>query len=158
MQDSMIWSKKSSLLSKQHKINSDLHRLTYMKKFFALVALLVYVLGISSLVHASTMGFFHSENSHQSMGHCHEKSTPDSKPNMDCCELVVSNNYSQSQIKFTTVSKIISFVADPASMSTIVVDRPIIQYYSALVAPPWWNPNIKFHKFSDLMGIIVDLA
>ena len=106
--DSMIWCKKSLQLLKLRRTNS-LSSFLYMKKIFALVALLVYMLNISSLVHASTMGFFHTDN-HQAMAHCHEQSSTSKTPNMDCCELVVSNQYSQTDIKIKSVYKLLSFV------------------------------------------------
>ena len=98
-----------------------------MKKFFALVALLVYMLNISSLVHASTMGFFHNDD-HQAMGHCHEQSSSKQTPNMDCCELVVSNQYSQTNIKITSVSKLLSFAISPVSIPTDVLLDKIALY------------------------------
>jgi len=98
-----------------------------MKKFFALVALLVYVLNISSLVHASTMGFFHNDN-HQAMAHCHEQSSSNQTPNMDCCELVVSNHYNQTDIKIKSVYKFFSFVISPVIIPTDVVIDKIALY------------------------------
>jgi len=98
-----------------------------MKKLLALVSLLVYMLNISSLVHASTMGFFHT-NDHQAMGHCHEQSSKNQTPNMDCCELVVSNQYSQTNIKITSVSKLLSFAISPVSIPTDVLLDKIALY------------------------------
>ena len=128
-----------------------------MKKIFALVALLVYMLNISSLVHASTMGFF-QPNDHQAMGHCHEQSSPKQTPNMDCCELVVSNQYSQTDIKIKSVYKFLAFVVSPVRIPTdINLDKTVV-YTPVSFVRPWWDPNIKYQKFSDLMWIVVDLA
>ena len=127
-----------------------------MKKLFALVALLVYMLNISSLVHASTMGFFHT-NDHQAMGHCHEQSS-NQTPNMDCCELVVSSDYSIADIKIKSVSKLLSFVISPVRIPTDINLDKTVFYTPVSFARPWWDPNIKYQKFSDLMWIVVDLA
>jgi len=106
-----------------------------MKKIFALVALLVYMLNISSLVHASTMGFFHNNN-HQAMEHCHEQSSPNQTPNMDCCELVVSSDYSISDIKIKSVYKFLSFVISPVHIPTdINLDKTVFYIPVSFVRP-----------------------
>ncbi|MEI6426736.1 MAG: hypothetical protein WCO66_05325 [Candidatus Absconditabacteria bacterium] len=128
-----------------------------MKKLLALVALLVYMLNISSLVHASTMGFFHNDD-HQAMGHCHEQSSSKQTPNMDCCELVVSSDYNVVDIKIKSVYKLLSFAISPVHIPTDVLLDKIALYKPDFSLHPGWDPDIKYQKFSDLMGIVVDLA
>ena len=70
-----------------------------MKKIFSIIALMVYILSINTLVHASTMGFFsHMSNG---MGHCraHQQSSTDKTQSIDCCELAFSSEYSNTQIQ-----------------------------------------------------------
>ena len=88
-----------------------------MKKIFVLISFLVYIFSISSLVHAGTMGFFQT-NDHQIVGHCHEQASTDQNPNIDCCELMTSNEYSQINIKIKSVSKLLSFAIFPVNIPT----------------------------------------
>ena len=72
--------------------------------------MLIYMFTASSLVHASTMGFFGNHTATTHVSHCHESTdTATSKPskqNMNCCELFTNDQYSQVHIDFHHQTKL----------------------------------------------------
>lgn len=90
---------------------------------------------------------------------CHD--TPDSddtKDNLDCCELIYSDQYTQCSIRLRDSIQLSSF--DFLSIPTYVnLETNITTIYKPyLYLSPWWQPDIKYQKFSDLVWIIVNLA
>lgn len=129
-----------------------------MKKVLWIISLLVYLFVSSSIVHWSMMGIFPG---HQiwSTSSCHD--TPDSadtKNNLDCCELVYSDEYTQCSIRIKDAVKLLSFdfISIPTYISPEINITSI--YQPRIYLSPWWQTDIKYQKFSDLIWIIVDLA
>lgn len=128
-----------------------------MKKTLWIISLLVYLFASSSIVHGSMMGIFPAHQ-HLNTSSCHNTHPDNTKTNTDCCELVYSDQYSQSEIKIRDSIKLFSF--DFLSIPTYInPEINIINLYKPYLSiSPWWHPDIKYQKFSDLVWIIVDLA
>ena len=130
----------------------------YMKKLFSVMALMVYIFSINTLVHASTMGVFSETNNRMEMWHCHQssQSTNNKTHSISCCELTVSSEYSTIQIPWEYIehgSHILpTFNYLDKNAYTIHTQREYV------ARSPWWNPDIKYQKFSDLFGSIVSLS
>lgn len=93
------------------------------------------------------------------MASCHDTHDSDNTKNdLDCCELVYFDEYTQCGIRIKDAVKLLSF--DFISIPTYVspeINIAII-YKPYLYLSPWWQPDIKYQKFSDLIWVIVDLA
>ncbi|EKD25568.1 MAG: hypothetical protein ACD_80C00016G0005 [uncultured bacterium (gcode 4)] len=129
-----------------------------MKKILSIVALIVYILSINTLVHASTMGFFSHTSNGMNMDHCqsHTQSSTDKTQSIDCCELALSNEYSNTQILLECNEYLPHIIPN---FDFLAKDSNTPNIFTPQVAwSPWRNPNIKYHKFSDLFGIIVNLS
>ncbi|MCX6825269.1 MAG: hypothetical protein NTY80_03500 [candidate division SR1 bacterium] len=129
-----------------------------MKKILSILAIIVYIFSINTLVHASTMGAFSHINENKETDHCHahEKGSQKKTQTMNCCEFAISNEYSNTQIQleytqYTTnaVPTLNYFIKDTYSPST---------HKKYIAWSPGRNTDIKYNKFSDLFGIIVQLS
>lgn len=133
-----------------------------MKKLLWIISLFVYLFSVSSLVHASTMGFF---GNHQMsvVWSCHalqqsNQGTKDQGKNtIDCCELIYSNQYSISELSFKNFQKkCFSFVVP--STNHFFAAQNILSYKPSIIqSPPWWKTDNKYNNFSDLAWIVVNL-
>jgi len=129
-----------------------------MKKLFSIIALMLYILSINTLVHASTMGIFSHANNEMEMWHCqtHQQSSTDKTQNINCCELAFSSEYSNTQIQVEYVQHLTNNIP---TLNYLVKDPYKPSTYKQYIAwSPWRNTNIKYNKFSDLFGIIVQLS
>lgn len=129
-----------------------------MKKFFSIVALMVYIVSINTLVHASTMGIFSHTNNGMEMWHCqtHQQSSTDKTQSIDCCELAFSNQYTSTQIQVEYIQHLTNIVP---TFNYLIKDPYTPSTYKQYIAwSPWRNTDIKYNKFSDLFGIIVQLS
>jgi hypothetical protein len=129
-----------------------------MKKILSIIALMVYLFSINTLVHASTMGIFAHNHNDMEMWHCHtqQQSSTTKTQNIDCCELALSNQYSNIQIPLEYTDYLSHTV--PTS-NYLIKDLYTPSVDTQEVAwSPWRNTDIKYNKFSDLFGIIVNLS
>jgi len=119
---------------------------------------MVYIFSINTLVHASTMGIFSHTNNETEMWHCHahQQASTSKTQSIDCCELAFSNQYSNTQIQLEyadylphTIPTFNYFIKD------LYIPNIDIQ---KIAWSPWRNPDIKYQKFSDLFGSIVNLS
>lgn len=135
-----------------------------MKKLIWLTFTLIYLFTSSSLVHASTMWFFDmSHNTNHIITHCHwdtwSTAPKQTKQNMGCCELFSSNQYSETKIDFTDSIKIFQNNNDLAQLIYSIHLAPQIIFKHPIAFSPWGQTSWwKYHKFSDLFGIIVNLS
>ena len=130
-----------------------------MKKLFGLLSLLVYIVSTNALVHAQSMGILPS---HETMTmwscHGHHENVPSSKQNVDCCELVYSNQYTHTQIQPEYIQHLFALVPQLSNFTNIVTLQTDIRHILLSNFSPWRNPDIKYQKFSDLTGSIVNIA
>lgn len=127
-----------------------------MKKFLSITMLIIYIFSINTLVHASTMGFFSHNNNE--IWHCsnHQQSQKNKTQNVDCCEIAFSNQYSDTQIQLEYPGlQAHSIPSINHLIKNIYTYAPSLSYKEW---PPWRNPDIKYNKFSDLFGSIVNLS
>ncbi len=134
-----------------------------MKKFVGLAMMLIYMFTASSLVHASTMGFFGHTMTTTHISHCHNTTSDSnnkaSKQNMNCCELFTTSQYSQVKLDLKNFIKIIwnTTVIHPQDKYTYFQDIPVFKHISS--SSPWrQNTRSKYMTFSDLFGIIKNLS
>ena len=98
-----------------------------MRKLFALILGIVYMTMTNAVIHAQSMGVF--SNMENTTMHCHQTESSSSEaPHRDCCDLVVSSQYSQSNIKITSVYKLLSFAISPVIIPTDVLLDNIVLY------------------------------
>lgn len=135
-----------------------------MKKLIWLTLTLLYLFTSSSLVHASTMWFFDvSHNSNHTITHCHTDTWPtsDKQPeqNMGCCELFSSNQHSQIRLDLTDSIKLFQHHDNQIQAIYNIQTSPQLVFKRPIIFSPWWQTSWwKYHKFSDLFGIIVQLS
>jgi hypothetical protein len=144
------------LSSRQLRIN-NFYLENKMKKVLALISLLVYAFSVSSLVHASTMNIFPGQEM-SSMHSCHEAhtSTPDPIQKISCCEFISSNQYSQHTIQLIHT---VSSLATTNTIPPIKMEVKDTNHYTPHIASSPGGPPLQWYQnFSDLVGIIVDLA
>lgn len=133
-----------------------------MKRILWIMMLVGYLFSVSSLVHASAMGFFSDNHTNSIIHSCHwniENGATDSNTtqDVDCCELVYSNQYSQCGIRLKEMVTLSSDFLNVVKPVNIIIDT--ISFYKPYLAlSPVWNTDIKYQKFSDLVGIIVNLS
>lgn len=137
----------------------------FMKKIFLprlklrgwLIAMFIYLLTSSSLIHASTMGIFamnHTSHTHSS--HCHSETSTTQKSstsNMNCCELFTSSQYSQVSLEFKTSLKNFQHTILEITKKPRLLTLQTFDFWPNF--SPWWQTSLgKYNKFSDLSGII----
>lgn len=129
-----------------------------MKRVLWILSWIIYLFSANALVHASTMGFF--DHKQISSSHCHQihtstnETTPDQN-NIDCCELVYSNEYSNTKLSLKTFCQNYFSVA-PINLITQEIKK--ITHISTIIhSPPWRKTDNKLNNFSDLVWIIVNL-
>lgn len=128
-----------------------------MKKLIWIFIVILYSLSISTIAHASTMGFFSDNSDLVSVWHCHSvQESSSEKQNMDCCELAFSNEYSQTQIQ----PKQVGLWFSSPSITLSIYSKPRLKTINKFIisSNPWRNPYIKYNKFSDLFGIVLSLS
>ena len=127
-----------------------------MKKILSITMLIVYIFSINTLVHASTMGFFSHTTNETWHCHAHQQASTSKTQNIDCCELAFSSEYSDTQIQleYTVYTTHITPTYDYLIKSYLVPNT----YKEYIAWSPWRNTNIKYNKFSDLFGSIVNLS
>ncbi|MFA6256272.1 MAG: hypothetical protein WC606_03740 [Candidatus Absconditabacterales bacterium] len=127
-----------------------------MKKIFSIIALIVYILSINTLLHASTMGFFSHTRNEIGQCHAHQQSSTNKTQSIDCCELAFSSAYSNIQIQLEYTDYL------PHKMPTFnYLVKDLYTTKDKILTTVWSpgrNTNIKYNKFSDLFGIIVNLS
>jgi hypothetical protein len=97
-----------------------------MRKLFALILGIVYMTMTNAVIHAQSMGLFSDMEMQDT--HCHSTDTSSKDQHVDCCDLVYSSQYSQSNIKIISVSKFLSFAISPVSIPTDVFLDKIALY------------------------------
>lgn len=101
------------------------------------------------------MGFFNNESEHTTT-HCHStQPTDQQKDNIDCCELVYSNEYFTNRIDIQNNYK--AYVAIVISIDDIKnIEKTNPEKITIINNPPWWKTDNKYNNFSDLVWIVVN--
>ncbi len=131
-----------------------------MKRILWIISLLIYLFASSSLVHGAMMGILPSAQiwNTDSCHDIHSSNSDKTKTNANCCELVYSDQYSETDIKLSDSIKFFSFdsLPIPKYINTQTDITNLYKPYFAL--SPWWIPDIKYQKFSDLVGIMINIS
>lgn len=129
-----------------------------MKRIIWIIGTIIYLFSANALVHAATMEFFdHQQNT---ISDCHQthttNQTTSNKNNIDCCELVYSNEYSTTKIDLKTFCQKYFPLIEITNIDSINIKK---NWYTipTIEGPPWRKIDNKFNNFSDLVWIIVNL-
>ena len=69
-----------------------------MKKILSIAIIATYLFSISTLVHASTMGFFSHIGTETGHCHTHHNAAQNKTNSIDCCQYALSSDYTSTSI------------------------------------------------------------